>query len=271
MLSNIIIGIVIGIGLILPGVSGGVIAVILNVYDSLVYSMHNLFKEPKKSLKLLIPIGIGMFIGAFLIGKLLNYLLFEKNYIETYFVFIGLILGSIPALFLKTKEKGKVNYILVVITFILSLSLFIFGKDLINLNISNNTNSFLTLFLTGFIFIIGKVVPGISSSFILMLIGTYEYFLNVITNPLDMITNRVLELIPITLGVLIGLVIFVKLMNYLLNKHYGNTYSAIIGFVLGSIIAIYPGISFDIHGILSILLLIISFIFSYKFSKYKKE
>lgn len=270
MLSNIVIGLIIGVGLILPGVSGGVIAVILNVYDSLVYSMHNLFKEPKKSLKLLIPIGIGVCIGAFLIGKLINYLLFEKNYIETYFVFIGLILGSIPALLDNTKEKGKINYILIFITFILSLSLFIFGKDTINLSVGN-TNSFLSLFLTGFIFILGKVVPGISSSFILMLIGTYEYFLSVITNPIDMISSRALELIPITLGILLGLVIFIKIMNYLLKKHYGNTYSAIIGFVLGSVIAIYPGITLDIHGILSIILLIISFMFSYKFSKYKKD
>lgn len=271
MLLNIVIGIIMGIGLILPGVSGGVIAVILNVYESMVYSINNLFKEPKKSLKLLIPIFIGVCIGAFFIGKLLNYLLFEKNYIETYFVFIGLIIGSIPTLISKTKEKGSPNYILMVVTFLISISIFIFGKDTINLSISSNNGSFLSLFITGFIFTLGKVVPGISSSFILMLIGTYEYFLTIITNPISMFTNRIIELIPITLGILLALIVFVKLMNYLLKKHYCNTYSAIIGFVLGSMFAIYPGITFDIHGLLSIILLLISFLFSYKFSKYKKD
>lgn len=269
MLLNIIIGLIIGVGLILPGVSGGIIAVILNVYDSIVYSLHNLLKQPKKSLKLLIPIGIGILLGTFLIGKLLNYLLYEKEYIETYFVFIGLILGSVPTLLNKTKEKGKINYILILTTFLVSLLFCIFGRDIININ--NGDNSFMSLFLTGFLFILGKIVPGISSSFMLMLIGTYEYFLSVITNPIEILTSRILELIPLMLGIFIGLIVFIKLMNYLLKYHYGNTYSAIIGFVLGTIIAIYPGISIDIHGLISIILFVVSFFISYIFSKYKKQ
>ena len=268
MISNLLIGLIIGIGLILPGVSGGVIAVVLNVYDRLIYSMNKLLKDPKTSLKFLIPIGIGIIIGVSLLGKLLNYLLFEKNYIETYFVFIGLILGSVPKLINQTKKKGNPNYILMLTTFVLSLTLFILGKDSV-ISLSVNNNTFIGLFLTGFIFSTGKIVPGISSSFLLILIGTYEYFLKIIVDPIGTLLNNITDIIPLALGVVTGLIIFVKLMNYLLNKHYGNTYSIIIGFVLGSIIAIYPGLTFDIHGLLSVLLCGISFVISYKFSKIK--
>ena len=273
MLYNLIVGLIIGIGLIMPGVSGGVIAVILNVYDKIVFSLNNILKRPKESLKLLIPIVIGASIGVVFVGKIIQYLLFEKNYNQVYFVFIGLILGSIPSLMNNIKEKHKPNYLLKFISFSLSLLLFIFGKNIVNLSIIDNTNaqSFIYLFLTGLIFSIGKVVPGISSSFLLMLVGTYEYFLYLITNPINTISNNFMDFIYLLLVIVFGVIILVKLMNYLLKKHYVGTYSIIIGFVIGSIYAIYPGISLDINGIVSILILIISFLFSYMFTIKKKQ
>ncbi len=272
MFYNLIVGLIIGIGLIMPGVSGGVIAVILNVYDKIVFSLNNILKQPKQSLKLLIPIIIGASIGVVFIGKIIQYLLFEKNYNQVYFVFIGLILGSIPKLISKVKEKHKPNYFLIFISFSLSLLLFIFGKNIVNLSIENNitSQSFIYLFLTGFIFSIGKIVPGISSSFLLMLVGTYEYFLKLLTNPISTISNNLIDFLYLLLGMLFGILILVKLMNYLLKKHYVGTYSIIIGFVIGSIYAIYPGISLDLKGIFSVVILIISFIFSYLFTIKKR-
>lgn len=209
----------------------------------------------------------------FLIGKLIKFLLFDKSYYQIYFLFIGLILGSIPKLIQKTKEKGKLNYVLITISFVLSILLFIFGKDIINLSITNKTGtqSFIFLFITGIIFSLGKIVPGISSSFLLMLVGTYEYFINLLTNPLKIFNENFLNILFLVLGILVGVFIFIKLMNHLLKKHYCSTYSIIIGFVIGSVYAIYPGITFNLEGIISILILIFSFIFSYNISKINKK
>ncbi len=268
MFTKMLYGLIIGIGLILPGVSGGVIAVILNIYDDIVYSLNNFFKKPKQNIRFIFPIIVGALVGVFLLGNLIKFLLFEENFVQPYFFFIGLILGSIPKLISKTKEKGKPNNIFILFSFVVSLLIFILGKDLVDLSIVNvsETQSLVYLFITGIIFSLGKIVPGISSSFMLMLIGTYEYFINLITDPVKMISQNYIQFIVLLLGVIFGVFIFIKLMNLLLNKHYCKTYSIIIGFVTGSVFAIYPGITFDIQGVISLLILVLSFIFSYKFS-----
>ena len=99
-------GILIGIGMILPGVSGGVIAVILGVYDKIIYSLSNFFSDYKKNARFLIPLFIGMGIGAIISAKILIYI-FNKYFIESCYLFIGLITGSIPFLIKEGKEKDK--------------------------------------------------------------------------------------------------------------------------------------------------------------------
>ena len=236
-------GILIGIGMILPGVSGGVIAVILGVYDKIIYSLSNFFSDYKKNARFLIPLFIGMGIGAIISAKILIYI-FNKYFIESCYLFIGLIIGSTPFLIKegKEKDKNKINYFLLTFTFILSFIVTVFFKNNLNLSqeLSNNFESFFKLFITGIIFISGKVIPALN-------------------NPIQMIF--------IILGIIVGAVIFIKLMNYLLNKYYSTTYSLIIGFVLGSLIVMYPN-TINITGILT---LFIGILVSYYFSTYLRK
>lgn len=263
------IGVIIGGGMILPGISGSVLAVIFNIYDKLLDSVLNFFKDIKKHSLFLGPLFLGLIIGIFLFGKIL-FFFYNKYPIETNYVFMGLILGCLPALFkeIEKKDSKKVNILILIISFVLSLSLFVLGKGTLNLDFSSNIDkgliSFMLLFLIGTLFAAGKIIPGISSSFLLMLIGMYQYLLNILNNPLSLTKEQYLELIPIGLGIILGGLCLMKFMQIILKKHFTITYSAIIGFVVGSIAAIYPGFDFDSHSYIGVGLFVISLLIAYK-------
>lgn len=267
-ISNIIYGILIGAGMILPGVSGSVIAVILGVYDNVIFLLND------KSLRIfnkfikLFPLIIGLLLGVTIFGNILL-ILFENYSFQTMYVFIGLILGEIPVLLREVNKKtGKdINLKWFFITLVLSFLLTYLPEKLSFNNYIAASSAPLYLLIAGFLYISGKIIPGISSSLFLMILGLYDYILNIISNPLSLSFNEIIYLIPFIIGVLVGLIILVKIINYLLKNKFLQTYSSIIGFVLGSVFVIYPGFEFTIRGITSILLMIISFILIVKMSK----
>lgn len=170
------IGILLGAGAILPGVSSGVICVILGIYDKLIDSIYNLFKNFKKNFLYLLPIGLGGIIGVFLFGNILK-TLFYTYPTQTSFCFIGLILGSIPLLVKKVNSEHtfKLRYILfTVISFILGCFL-VFLESKINLSNNVGSFSFLFLVLSGFLMAIGVVFPGVSNTLILMCMRSLLY------------------------------------------------------------------------------------------------
>ena len=253
-------GILIGTCMILPGVSGSVIAIMLGIYEKVIYLINSKEKNIIK-IKKLFPLLIGILIGIFIFGKILL-LFYEKYTYQMMYVFIGLIIGGIPTLIKEiTSKSEKINKKCLIFSFLISIILFLMPK-LLSIKVDNNLN-FINLFLGGFLYIAGKIVPGISSSFFLMLLGLYEYFLNLITNPFSITAS----FIPFLLGIIIGLYVFIKLINILLNKYYSKTYSSIIGFILGSVLAIYPGFELTKRGILSFILMLISFELVSKLSK----
>ena len=175
-LFDFFIGILLGAGAILPGVSSGVICVILGMYDKLINSIFNLFKNFRKNFFYLLPIGLGGIIGVFLLGNILK-MLFCTFPTQTSFCFIGLILGSIPLLVKKVNSEHtfRLRYILfTIISFILgSFLVFLEGK----LNLSDNVSNFSFLFLvmSGFLMAIGVVFPGVSNTLILMCLRSLCY------------------------------------------------------------------------------------------------
>ncbi len=260
-LKNFFYGIIIGIGFIIPGVSGGVLATILGIYDTILDKLNNLFKNFKENILYLLPIVVGIIISILLFSKLILYLLNNKlNFIS--YVFIGLILGCIPYLFkeIKNKTQKSISITYLLITFILGIILFLIEKNNI---FDTNNPTFLIMFIAGIFYAIGKIVPGISGAALLMLLGVYEYFLSVIANPLSITFDTILIFIPFIISFIFSSIIIIKLIDYLLKKHFRNTYSAIIGFVLSSILFIYP----NNLSILSIIIAFLSFNISYHLSK----
>lgn len=260
--SNFFVGILIGCGAILPGVSSGVFCVIFGIYEKLVNSILNFFKDLKNNLSFLLPIGIGSFIGVVLFGNIIKYF-FNTFRMPACFAFMGLILGTIPALFSEATCNNKCicfkKLLPMFLSFFVGIALIIienkFNFDYTIYNIASNP---IYLIFAGFIMSIGIVVPGISNTILLMCLGVYPTYISAIAS-VDLSI-----LIPMGIGILIGSLIWLKLINFLLTKYHSATFLSIIGFTLGSVFVLYPGFTFDIVGLISIFCFVICIIVSYK-------
>ena len=264
-----LVGILIGTAMIIPGVSGGVLAVIFGVYNKMIESLSNLFKDFKKSFTFLFVLGIGILIGAVWFSNVLMFL-YNRHEVLTKFCFIGLILGGVPFLFNEIKQEGKkVNYLSLILTATFSVMLVVISKDTLALNI-NHDNSLLNLFnlfLAGIIYSIGKVVPGISGSFLLILIGMYEFVLSLFASPIRFGIENIDKVIPFGIGLVLGVFVLLKVMKYLLDKKFSLIYSIIIGFVMGSVFMLIPiGASIS-NYVIGIVMMLFCFALSFKLTK----
>lgn len=254
-------GVAIGAGAILPGISSGVLLVILGLYETLMNKVLYFFKSPKKNFCFLFPIILGCIIGVMLLGKLLMYF-FRYYAIPTKYCFIGFILGSIPILLKQTNHKNgfRLHYLLyLAVSFIIALVLLFIEQTMPYKNTCNV--SFLFLVFAGFCMSVGVVVPGISSSVILMLLGVYDIYLQAISS------LNISVLLPMGIGLLIGGFLFLKLIQVFLQKFFAPTYYAIIGFVLGSTFVLFPGFQFRPIYLISLVLFGVCFSTSYHMQK----
>lgn len=228
-----------GAGAILPGISSGVLCVIFGIYETLLNCTLNFFKNIKYNFKLLFPIGLGTLVGIILLGNILKYVFYAYP-VQTKFMFIGLIIGSVPELFKKANSKKgfKLGYL---IYFILSFSvgvLLVLLEKKLNFSENNISQfSFAYLLISGFFMSAGVIIPGVSSTLILILMGVYDAYL------LSVSSLYIPFLLPLGIGLIIGSFICMKLIKFLLDNYYSQTFYCIIGFTLGSIFVLYPGIS----------------------------
>lgn len=177
-LKDFFIGILLGAGAILPGVSSGVLCVIFGIYDKLINSVIGLFKNFKKNFLFLFPIFLGGVVGVFLFGNILEYL-FNRFPTQTSFCFIGLILGSIPTLIKKVNSEYtfKLRYLVFTLIAFLIGCFLVFLENKISFSQVNNSFSLSFLVLSGFLMSIGVVFPGVSNTLILMCLRSLPYIL----------------------------------------------------------------------------------------------
>ncbi len=231
---NFFKGILIGAGGILPGISSGVLCVVFGIYENLIDSILYFFKDKKKNFKFLIPILLGGLVGVILVSNVLKIFL-HKFPLQTKAVFIGLIIGGIPLIIKQIKKKSNIKMInLIYLLFALLLGIFMVYLDgNMDITVYKDIN-FVYLFISGLLMSIGVVVPGVSSTVILMLLGVYDIYLMGIAN------MYLPVLIPIGIGVVVGGGIFIKIIKILFDNFYQQTMFAIIGFTLGSIFVLLP-------------------------------
>ena len=228
-------GALIGLGAVLPGISGGVLCVIFKVYQPLMEVISNPFRALKKHWKLLTPIILGVVLGFLGIAKLLGWLL--ANYeAPSVCLFIGLIGGMLPSLFREAAEKGrnKFSWVGLGIAFVIVLTLLISLK-IIQLSIVPN---FFAYLFCGFCLALSIIAPGMSFSTLLMPLGLYQPFVDGIGN-LDFSV-----LIPTGIGALLTFVLLARLINWLLDNHYNVMFHSIIGIVIAATLVIIPFNSF---------------------------
>lgn len=248
MIKNILKGMVIGIANIIPGVSGGTMMVSMNIYDKLIHCITHLFSEFKKSIGFLFTIAVGMGIAIVASSFCLEEL-FAKVPIQTNLAFIGLILGGLPAITKKVKgNKVKIGYVMAfLLFFVMVVGLAALGET--EGNVADLSFGFLNvvkLILVGLVAAGTMVVPGVSGSMMLMLMGYYQPVLSVITDFISALAafdmNGILEaltvLLPFGIGVLIGIFAIAKLIEVIFAKFPLYAYWAIIGLIVASPIAI---------------------------------
>ncbi|MBQ2938601.1 MAG: DUF368 domain-containing protein [Clostridia bacterium] len=246
-------GILIGAGCILPGISSGVLCVVFGIYEKLLDSILNFFTDIRKNFKFLFPIVSGGLVGMVIFSKILQYLLY-KFPMQTKSIFIGLILGGVVLLFkeISTKEKFKIkNLFYLIISLIIGIMMVYFENKL-GIEVVENA-SYMYLIFSGFLMSIGIVVPGVSSTIILMLLGIYSLYLSAISS------ICLYVLIPMAIGVFLGALVFMKIIKYLLDKFYIQTMFAIIGFTIGSIFVLLP----DVYSIVEVFIVALCVLLGY--------
>ena len=227
-------GIIIGIGSVSPGVSGGAFAVMLGVYDKLTDAIANVFHNFKRKVITLFPLGLGIVIGILGFSRIMKYL-FEFHESQVKFLFIGLMCGTIPSVIKDANKRGfKIPYLIpLIIAFGMTTVFTLLENNVINM-IPDTSPGLPALLIYGAIIGFGTIVPGVSSSFILMYIGVYEALLD------GLVSFNLMIIIPVGLGFGLSILLFARIINFLFRRAYGYTYYAVLGFVLSSIIAIVP-------------------------------
>lgn len=276
-------GLAIGTAIIIPGISGGTIALVLGAFKKIVNAVDNLFtKNFWKFLLVLIPFGIGAIISVAALIVPFQYA-FKYCLFTIVCLFAGLIIGSVPNITdnIKGQPHTKANIIGFIIALVFAgiigvfSVIFKFGDSITNLFNDVPFYLYFILFGIGVIGATGLIVPGFSGSMLLLVIGFYEPILGLIST--NNIGRNISLLAVFAVGVLVGFIIFSKIMNFFLTKYKNGTYHVILGFVLGSIISIFVNSNmfqyeFPLYDkIIGPFALVIGIVVSFLFVKYVRN
>ena len=225
-------GLIIGVGKIIPGVSGSLLAISLGVYEKSLEKIENLFKDFGNNIRFLLPLGLGIVFSVLIGSKVLLYF-FETYYIYTVVFFIGLILGTVPSIITNNKKNYK-DWI--IICFIFALMFFLYTKvNLQEFVPENNFINYIYIVFLGIIDALTMVMPGISGTATYMMLGSYNFILNLFANPFLHIGYCIL----FGIGLLFGTVFTIKLVNLCFKKYSQITWDVILAFLFSSIFFLF--------------------------------
>jgi len=252
-------GMLMGVSDLIPGISGGTIAFITGIYDRLILAIHTVFSKKgifvlflflslnfkkgvrqakKLDLFFLVQLFFGIFFSILVFSKLVLYL-YESYLSYVLSFFLGLILASL--LFLKKELPSKKNIPFFLFLFV-SIAIGIFISIISSIQIS--TPSFFYIIFSGFIAVSALFLPGISGSYLLLLLGVYDYILTAVS-------TRNLEIIfYFGIGAILGVLFISRLISYLLKNHRSNTFTILFGLVIGTSYLFVRTIVFDIYVLL---------------------
>lgn len=227
-------GLWIGATMTVPGVSGGTMAIALNLYDRLLLAAGSILKKPKESLSFLLKFTLGAGIGVFLFSELIGFLFTTPAQLPLRFFFFGAVAGGIPILFRKAGVRNiSCAVFLYPMIGVLILLLFLYGINRLGMLETANAGFFSQL-LIGIFIAAAIILPGISASQILYMTGMYETTLEHIRN------LRIFPILPAAFGILVGILLLSSLLNRCLTRHAERSYLIIFGFMLGSLPELLP-------------------------------
>lgn len=245
----IVIGVILGVANVIPGVSGGTLAVVFNIYDRLISVITLNVKKILSEWKFILPLVVGMGLGIILFSKAITFL-FENYPVQTNWFFIGIILGSIPMIAKRLMAASQASSsdarkipVSAIVCGVLALAVMAFMTYANVAESGAPIQTELTPLLAVKLFIglacatIAMIIPGISGSFLMLVVGIYSTVIAAISD------FNIPLLIPAVIGGVVGLLGGAKLVRFLMEKVPAQTYGAIMGLVLGSILVIFPGFS----------------------------
>lgn len=283
------IGIILGVANVIPGVSGGTMAVVFGIYNRLIDLISLNVKKIFSQWKFILPLGAGLVTGVLLFSKIITFL-FNKFPIQTNWFFIGIILGSIPMIFThwlnakkqpplpepteqteqatKSKKIPISSIICCAISLAIMILMVIFKSEKPETQITPGFSLYnaIIMFVGLAIAAIAMIIPGISGSFIMLALGIYSTVIGAIDS------FNIYLLIPGALGAIAGLLCGAKLVRILMSKIPSQTYGIIFGLILGSVFVIFPTAGYSPLIVLtSIVCAAAGFLVSFLFSKTEKS
>lgn len=262
--QSILAGMMIGLGGILPGVSGGILAVSFGLYRPMLDAAAEFFKHPKKSFLFLLPIGFGAAVGFFL-GSVTLHRFMQEHYTEIMYLFVGLVLGGIPSFLQEANSEGfKKRWLLFTVLGAAAASSLMLIKSSSGAADASSLDP-VRLILTGAILSVGVIIPGISTSFILMYLGWYRPALAAVAN-IDIVS-----LLFIGIGIVSCGLLLIKAVRWIFSRFRGYAYYSVLGFLLVSAALIFPGAIRGIAFAADLALLIAGFILAYALGKIMKK
>ena len=286
-LFDIIKGMLIGVANIIPGVSGGTMMVSMGVYEKIIGVVNNLFKDIKKSILTILPLGLGMLLGVAVFSFIIPWCL-DVYPLPTCLCFIGLIMGGVPAILKPAKEslhkEGKSISVPHIVAFVFFFALAVVmaamnETETSSANFDLNIGFMIVIFLVGMIAAATMVIPGVSGSLVLMILGFYGGIMASISGFISsvfafdwaQIFYYVGILAPFGIGVIVGIFAVAKLIEWLFAKFPSVTYCGIFGLIAASPVAIIIKMGHNniniLTAIIGIVLLVVSTWFTYWFGK----
>jgi len=274
-----------GVANIIPGVSGGTLAVVFGIYEELMQALGNFVTDKENRWKYITFLAVlfgGSIVAILALAPVLSWS-FANHPLPTVYFFIGLIIGSIPVV-LRSHDDMKPQ-ISRIISFLIGLGIVI-GLSIMQSDSSGSQSAFdpsqyhLTDYLyyafCGAISASAMIIPGVSGSFILILLGIYWSVLGSLSGLSTILLQdglteemivRLSLLGSLGIGIVIGILVISRIMSWALKHHPANTMYAILGLIIGSLYQIYPGFTVDMPGVVAIITLVIGFVISLKFGK----
>lgn len=264
---NILKGVIIGIAKIIPGLSGAVLMISFHLYDKAIHAITCFFDDAWNHFKFLLSLCLGIVLGIVLFSKVMVYFL-NHYYLYTTSLFLGLILGGMGIVY-REANKERSGIVIFLISFFLMMILTLSNLDY-TYQLQNNYMDYLVFFLAGILEAIGTVLPGISSTALLMLVGVYPYYLLTLSRMLDFgyLMSTLGFVLPFGLGMFLGIIGLVLLVHFLFMKYRKETFSFVLGVTLSSVVLLMIRLFPYILGLgsifISLLLFLVGYLITYK-------
>ena len=241
-LTLLLKGFIIGIAKIIPGVSGALIAISFGIYEKAIKAINNFFENPINNFLYLFPIGLGVLLSISLTSGLILYFI-NNYYFPTILLFIGLIMGGIPSLIdnINIKKVKFIHILILTLSFSTVFLISLVSGQHFFVETSNELINFLLFFIIGFIDALTMIIPGISGTAVMMILGCYNLLLNFLSSltSMEAIFSNIFKVIPYLLGIVLCVVILSKVMTYLFDKKKEYMYCGILGFTLSSVLSLF--------------------------------